>query len=439
MNGLVADMNRHGIWMISADPGSVDGSPGTGRGMLARQSRFWDDELSIDSLSGLITARLARAKVHDVIVDLCERQRLNYFFLSQIGHETGVFVRDIDFGTLLNVLLAGTTSSYYIDNGIYIFGDAGQGSSCMTSVQIVHMTSRSVNKVEEVIPAGLKENVVIQSFPDLNSIIISGEQKQVSRAANFIRSIDKRVPMITIEIMIVDVTKNNIMEAGLGLGLGDGGGKTGGTLSPGINMNLNAASVNNIISGFNGFGSISLGKVTPQFYADIKLLEENGVLQLRSTPKLSTLNGQEATLKSGETRYYKEITNNYIGYQNPTLTENYIWKSIDANLSVRIIPFVSKDNTITLDIEIEQTEFVTRETADDAPPATATRSFKSLIKVENNDMVLLGGIDRNTAEKGSKGLPFIARVPVLKWIFGNMKNNKSDQRLSVFIKPTVTY
>ena len=148
VNGLVADKNRHGIWMISADPGSVDGSPGTGRGMLARQSRFWDDELSIDSLSGLITARLARAKVHDVIVDLCERQRLNYFFLSQIGHETGVFVRDIDFGTLLNVLLAGTTSSYYIDNGIYIFGDAGQGSSCMTSVQIVHMTSRSVNKVE---------------------------------------------------------------------------------------------------------------------------------------------------------------------------------------------------------------------------------------------------------------------------------------------------
>ena len=40
-------------------------------------------------------------------------------------------------------------------------------------------------------------------------------------------------------------------------------------------------------------------------------------MRLLSTPKLSTLNGHEATLTSGETQYYKEVQNNYYGTQNP--------------------------------------------------------------------------------------------------------------------------
>lgn len=107
-------------------------------------------------------------------------------------------------------------------------------------------------------------------------------------------------------------------------------------------------------------------------------------------------------------------------------------------MSLKIIPFVSQDGKITLAVEIEQSEFMAREEKD-APPGTATRSFKSQIKVNNEEMVLLGGIDRNSSEKSSSGLPFIARVPILKWLFGTTKNNKVEERLSVFIKPKVIF
>lgn len=436
-NGLIAEQTTRGIWAIDADPELETGK--TSRAIVHKK-RFAGEELSVDSL-GMVTARLNKAKVHDVIVELCERFGFNYFFLTQLNHETGIFVSGVEPETLFDVLLAGTNLSYYVDSGIYIFGSAEKGSDAnlLTSVQIVPMISRTVNKVEEVIPARLKKEVQIQAFHDLNSMIVSGEQKQVSRVSNFIKSIDIRVPMITIEIMIVDVTKTKLVESGLGIGLGSGGKETAGTLSPGISMSLNSSSINNIISSFGGFGAINLGRVTPQFYMDIKMLEENGVLRLHSTPKLSTLNGQEATLKSGETRHYKEITNNYIGTQIPTITENFVWRSIDANLSIRIVPYVSLDNMITLEVEIEQTEFSKTQAEENTPPGTSTRSFKSIIKVENEEVVLLGGIDRNSAEKSAKGLPLIARIPVLRWIFGNSKNNKTEQQLSVFIKPTVTY
>lgn len=82
-------------------------------------------------------------------------------------------------------------------------------------------------------------------------------------------------------------------------------------------MTLGAVSVNKLINSFNGFGSVNLGRVTPDFYMNLKFLEEAGDIELRSTPKLSTLNGHEATLKSGETRYYKEVSSNIIGSQTP--------------------------------------------------------------------------------------------------------------------------
>ena len=52
-------------------------------------------------------------------------------------------------------------------------------------------------------------------------------------------------------------------------------------------------------------------------------------------------------------------------------------------------------------------------------------------------MVLLGGLDRNTMENSSRGVPFLARVPVITWFFGKEKRNKVERTLNIFIKPTV--
>lgn len=210
--------------------------------------------------------------------------------------------------------------------------------------------------------------------------------------------------------------------------------KTSGTLSPGVDMTFGANAVNDLLGRIRG--TVNLGRVTPNFYLSLQALEEDGVVRLLSTPKLSTLNGHEATLTSGETQYYKEVQNNYYGTQNPISSESYQWKSVDANLSIKVTPYVSEDRQITLEIEFEQTEFTDR-TAEDAPPGTATRSFKSIVKVQNEEMVLLGGLDRNTMERSSRGVPFLARVPVIKWFFGKEKRNKVERTLNIFIKPTV--
>jgi len=439
INNLLINKDSKGVWSFTQNAATTaEGGSSRIPTPYRFRSTFQPDQLAIDSL-GLITAYIGQGSIQDIITELCNKMKLNHFFITPISGQTGLYVSNVEFETLLAVMLLGTQYSYYEENGIYFFGlsaAAQENKSVISSVKNIPLVYRSVAKVEEAIPTNIKTGLQIKTFPDLNSLIVSGDQRLIYRVESFLKSIDKPVPLVTIEIMIVDVMKSDIKEAGIGMGIGKSSVSTSGTLSPGVDMSLGAVSVNKLINRFNGFGSINLGKVSTNFYMDLKFLEEAGNIEVRSTPRLSTLNGHEASLKSGETRYYKEVTNNYFGTQNPIQSEFYTWKNIEANLSIKITPYVSLNNQITLEIEIEQTEFTERE-EETAPPGSITRSFKSQITVQNEDMVLLGGIDKNTKEKSSKGLPFLARIPVIKWLFGSSKNNKIDRKLNIFIKPTV--
>lgn len=428
----VAPVKGNGAWMF-AEPIPVGGGQPSTVQNYVRRRQFAPAQLAIDSM-GRITAMIDRGNIYDIILDVCEQLKLDYFFITPVNAQTCIYLKNTDVKTLFDLLLTGTAYTYYEEGGVYMFGEAKREG--LFSTRIIPMRYRTVDKLIDVIPENLKKGVQIAAFGDLNSMIASGDQRHVARVEQFLHEIDKTVPLITIEVMIVDASKDVILEAGLGLGVGTSPTQTSGTLSPGVDMTLGSGAVNNLVDKVNGLGIIRLGKVTPNFYASLKAMEENGTIELRSTPKLSTLNGHEAVLSSGEMQYYKETNNTYMGTQNPVQSTSYVWKSVEANMTLSITPYVSEDGHITMTIDLSQSEFTDR-TEKEAPPGTTTRSFRSMVRVRNEEMVLLGGIDRQSHEKSSQGLPFIARIPVLKWIFGMHKNNKQERRLNVFIKPTV--
>ena len=425
----ITPVKGSGAWMF-AEAVPLGGGAQAPAPNYVRRRQFAPSQLSVDS-TGRITAMIDRGNVYDIILDVCEQLKLDYFFITPVNAQTSIYLKNTDVKTLFDLLLTGTAYTYYEEGSVYMFGEAKHEG--LFSTRIVPMRYRTVDKLSEVIPDNLKKGVQIAAFGDLNSIIASGDQRQVARVEQFLRSIDKTVPLITIEVMIVDASKDVLLEAGLGLGVGTKPIQTSGTLSPGLDMTLGAKAVNSLA---NKIGLVKLGKVTPNFYANLKAMEQSGTIELRSTPRLSTLNGHEAVLTSGEMQYYKETNNTYMGTQNPVQSTSYVWKSVEANMTLTITPYVSEDGHITMTIDLSQSEFTER-TEKEAPPGTTTRSFKSMVRVHNEEMVLLGGIDRQSHEKSSKGLPFIARIPVLKWIFGTHKNNRQERRLNVFIKPAV--
>lgn len=429
-NNLVASRTGEKLWAFDPLPVQEEGQ---GRAWAVRRG-ISDEQIRIDSI-GMIHIQVERASIYDILCTICERMNINYYFISPVDGTTSLYLKNIGLHTLLKVLFTGTPYSYYEEEGILMFGVSKE--DVLLSAKVIPLENRTVEKIIDTIPEEFKQDVKVVTSSDLNSLIISGDQRKVARIENFIKSIDKIIPLITIDVIIVEVTKSRNNEQGISIGYGTPPASNKGTLTPHFQMDLNADGINKIIKSFNGLGAIKLGRVGPNFYANLRFLEENGDIELKSTPKLSTLNGHEAELKSGQRQHYKEVYESLMGSQNPIQTSSYQWKFIDANLELTITPYVSGNGEITLSIDLSQTEFTTIDEKMEAPPGTTTRSFKSMIRVKNEEMVLLGGIERNDRIKTSSGLPFLARIPVLKWIFGKSTNKREEHKLNIFIRPTV--
>lgn len=385
---------------------------------------------------GLITASANNLPIADVIAVAAGEFKYNYFFFSEMKGNVTMNVKNMTYEDFLRYVLNGTTFTFKNENGIYLFGDRSMEG--LRATKSVSLKYRTVDKVVDFIPPDLKKDVDIKTFPDLNSIILSGSQPRINEIEAFIRDIDKVVPVIYIELIIAEVNKTHTVATGIEAGIGTKPVTTGGTVFPAPNMTISAQSINDLLSGINGFGGINLGNVTPNFYLNLKAMESNGLLKMHSTPKLATLNGHKATLSSGETQYYLETTNNIVGSLSPTQQISQQYKSTNASLTLTIEPMVSGDEQITLDITVKQSTFTAR-VSQNAPPGTISRDFQSLIRVKNDDMVILGGLDQNSINDSGSGVPFLSRIPVIKWLFSSRTRAKVNNRLTVFIKATVIH
>ncbi|HAT64928.1 MAG TPA: general secretion pathway protein GspD, partial [Flavobacteriaceae bacterium] len=206
---------------------------------------------------------------------------------------------------------------------------------------------------------------------------------------------------------------------------------------PSGNVTIGAGDVNKIIGNFNGFGALNLGKVVPNFYLDIKAMESAGTLKIKSTPKLTTINGHKAYLSSGETTYYAVTSQSFYGSQIPQTSEIKNYVPIDAELSLEILPIVSGNGQVTLDIQVLQSAFNGERIEDDAPPGITSREFSSIVRMEDEDVVILGGIESIRKEDSGSGVPFLARIPIIKWFFSQKRRESTKRDLNIIIKPTI--
>jgi len=396
------------------------------------------DVLNIEVKDDRITVDAKNAELIDIIDEISHKLFKNYFIYDELAGKASFYLEGASYEQFLSFLLNGTEYTFKNDGQVYLIGK--NETEILKTTKLIRLENRTVENVLESIPGEMVAGIEINEFRDLNGLVVNGPYTNVQKLEDFLRLIDKVVPVVMIELLIVDYSKSRAVSSGISVGFGgpNAGQNTQGVILPDYNFNLSSNTINNLINSFNGFGLVNLGNVSNDFYASIQALETDGVIRTRSNPKLSTLNGQEANFTIGETEYYLEVRNDVITSQSPTVSSQQLYKPVNANFSLNIVPVVSSNGQVTLQIAVQQSDFTER-ISDLAPPGSVTRDFQSTLRVKDGDMILLGGLEDKSIEKSGRGLPFIARIPVLKWFFGNRTHSKSKTKLNIFIRPTVIY
>jgi type IV pilus assembly protein PilQ len=383
----------------------------------------------------LINLNVTNAPINDLIRDIAEQAGINYFIYSDITGTATANVQSMAFDDVLRFILQSTKYTFSEEKGVYMIGE--RNVEGLRKQKLIHLQHRSVDSLLVVIPQQIKQHVDIKEFKELNSFLLSGSEPEIKEIEAFVGQLDKTVPMVTIEVILMDVKKSKTVETGIKLGVSDSI-STGGTILGGLDYTFSSKDINRFIDRIGLNNVFNLGRVTPNFYASLKAIESNGNVELRQTPKLSTLNGHAANLSIGSTRYYAAQTQNVMGSLNPQTIVTQQFFPVEANLSIEIKPFVSGEEQVTLNIDVNITDFIGNVTIN-APPPSSTSKFRSIIRVKNEEMIVLGGIERNEKSDEGSGVPFLSRIPVLKWLFSSRSRTTSKVVSVVFIKPTIFY
>lgn len=435
-NELILEKNDDYYSIRKGDPSTTVAGPNARPGNYTSNAKNGDFVLVKNDV-GTLDVFARDVDLRTLIQAAADETGIHYVIYSDIKGKVNMDITDVRFDELANMVLNGTTYTVKYQDDVYLIGE--NKVEGLRKTELVRMENRTIESVKAAIPGDMLTDLEVKEFEELNGLILTGSARKIDELKGFLSSIDVVVPMVQIDVMLVYSERGSGLKTGIKAGIKDEPTTTSGDIFPGLDVEMGSESINAILSTITGFGLVNLGQVSENFYVSLQALENNNVIDIESTPKISTLNGHEASISIGETTYYQETqVNVQTSVTNQGVLQSRQWKPIDANLAVSIKPFVSADEYVTLTITVEQDDF-SGKVDPSSPPNITTQTFESMVRVKNGEVILLGGLEKKQKTDSGSGVPFLSRIPVLKWFFSSREKDKSKSKLHILIRPIVTY
>ncbi|MEJ2155591.1 MAG: type IV pilus secretin PilQ [Desulfobacteraceae bacterium] len=277
-----------------------------------------------------------------------------------------------------------------------------------------------------------------------NALIVQATPVDIARIVPLITELDRPTPQILIEAHIIETTNQTARELGIqwgGLyhnanawitpdaatditGITPG---TGGTVNPAAGIAANFPG--NLANAAQSGTGLSLG-VIGEFGDDIlalqlSALEEEGKLNILSSPSITTLDNRKATIESGNEIPIQIVEDDDV---------EVVYKS--AVLSLEVTPHVIQDNALKLEIATTKDEVGTVSTVNQYPTIITKKANTNVILFDGQTTVI-GGLKKNTSQNSEAGIPLLWKIPVLGHLFKNQSRLEQMEEILIFITPHI--
>ena len=292
---------------------------------------------------------------------------------------------------------------------------------------------------------------VITHHEKTNSLIVSSAEANLGTIRNIISQLDIRRAQVLVEAIIVELSETAAKNLGIetifngtdkdsvpigitrfgGSGpdllsiVGSAADSTDVTLS-----NTASASLLNTQGLIAGFGDLTPGK--DNFVGIINAISQDSNSNILSTPSILAMDnelatsiiGQEIPITTGESLG----TNN----ANPFRTTS----RQEVGIKLEVTPQINEGSSVVLQIKIEVSG-VAGVPMSGIDIITNKRAIETTALVDNNQIIVLGGlVDEDTQDSISK-VPFLGSVPLLGKLFQSSSSTTVKKNLMVFLRPTI--
>lgn len=263
----------------------------------------------------------------------------------------------------------------------------------------------------------------VSSDQRTNILIVTDTEETLRRINSFIKKLDRAERQVMIEARLVYATDEFQRDLGVSWGVDYKHANSGDQWSREFDFGK---------TGLNTFTTFSLGGQVGKLFgkdlfnldARLRLGEEKNLVKTISSPRILTLNNNRAEILQGT-----KLATSGESESGGTTTEYE-----EAVLRISVLPQITPDNKLILDIEIE----------DDSPVSDVTgsrdidtKSAKTKMMVDDRETIVIGGVLKTTEETGKSQIPGLGNIPGLGWLFKNKYDKIGKTELLVFIQPRI--
>ena len=297
------------------------------------------------------------------------------------------------------------------------------------------------------------EKPIVTYHAPTNSIVVSSDESNIATIRNLISKLDIRRAQVLVEAIVVELSETAARSLGVETifaGAEDGEipigitrfqngvgpdllGLTGSAIESGDNANFSTIAANSLLNSqgiIAGIGRIS--EDDDSMIAIINAIDADKNSNILTTTSLLAMDNEEASTVIGQ-----EIpitTGESLGSSNANPFRTTSREEVGIKLSVK--PQINEGNSVILEIK--------QEVSGVAGPLTGTtdlitnkRTIETTVLVDNNQIIVLGGLIDEDIQEDIQRVPVLGSIPVLGKLFQSSSESTVRKNLMVFLRPKI--
>lgn len=409
----------------------------------------------------VVTLDFEGADIRDVIRLMSETSNINIIYGPEVTGNITIHLKKVPFdeafGTIMNLKgLVATqlgTNILRVTTPEILQQEQSKAVVFTKSIPINYLKADEVQRHLQAVmsSAGRKGNITV--VRETNSLVVTDSQEGIAQSERLIAQLDKRPAQVMIEARIVEINLTNGLDIGVQwefgkqdtngdkfryVGLindeGDarishkvGGSEDGvGALTPasggtGVSLPVPGGANAGITFGFINNDSI--------LSATLAALVNQSKARILSSPKVVTINGQEAKIEAVQNIPFRTSTVSGTGVVSNSFT------NVDAGIKLTVTPTINAEDRITLRINPESSFQTTEST--EAGPIIRTRTAQTTVIVKDGDTLVIGGLIDDQDQQAVNKVPLLGDIPIIGVFFRSNVNRKTRNELLVFVTPRI--
>jgi general secretion pathway protein D len=267
----------------------------------------------------------------------------------------------------------------------------------------------------------LRGEVKITADEYRNSLIIEATPADYQMIKNLLAQLDVLPRQVLIEVTIAEITLDDKSELGVEWSY----------------IKSDASMSTSLLSATMGRGGLQYVIGNPdRWTAAMSALATQNKVNILSSPTILASNSRPAKIDISTEVPVASSEYRFTGSVDDVLSTTIQYR--DTGVMLSVTPHINEMGLVTMEIAQEVSEQADSvRVGDKSYPSFFKRSANTTLTVQSGQTIVIGGLIRETKSEGSSGLPWVARIPVLNFLFGQTSDSFSKTELIIMISPYV--